>query len=67
MPTHHIQEHMIVTTDKGDMRIDKDGNMTPIPDELSDEQLEWVVGGQNCERFDRWRCRFLNEHKLPER
>ena len=67
MPTHHIQEHMIVTTDKGDMRIDKDGNMTPIPDELSDEQLEWVVGGQNYERFDRWRCRFLNEHKLPER
>ena len=67
MPIHHIQEHMIVTTDKGDMRIDKDGNMTPLPDELSDEQLEWVVGGQNYKRFDRWRCRFLNEHKLPER
>jgi len=67
MPSRNFQEHMIVTTDKGEMRVDKDGNMTPIPDELTDEQLEWVVGGQNYERFGRWRCRFLNEHTLPER
>ena len=30
--------------------------------ELSDEQLENVVGGQSPEAFEMWRVKYINEH-----
>jgi len=30
MPSHHVNKYMIVKTDKGYIRIDKDGNKFPI-------------------------------------
>ena len=39
--------------------------LTPLQDqELSTDQLEWVVGGQNYERHQRWRYKFLNAHNI---
>ena len=31
MPTRYIDKYMIVKTDKGYIRVDKDGNMKPLP------------------------------------
>ena len=30
MPTHHVNKYMIVKTDKGYIKVDKDGNKFPI-------------------------------------
>ena len=61
MPSRNFQEYMIVTTDKGEMRIDKDSNMSPIPDELTDEQLEQVRGGMAPPTFDIYRVKMIND------
>jgi len=31
--------------------------------ELTDEQLEYVVGGQTREKFEGWRCDMINEYR----
>ena len=61
MPSRNFQEYMIVMTDKGEMRIDKDGNMSPIPDELTDDQLEQVCGGMSSATFDMYRVQMIND------
>ena len=35
-----------------------------MTDELTDEQLEGVVGGAGREQFDHWRTGFMNENKI---
>ena len=35
-----------------------------MTDELTDEQLENVVGGAGREQFDYWRTEFMNENKI---
>lgn len=52
---------MIVMTDKGEVRVDKDGNMSPIPDELTDDQLEHVCGGMSGPTFDTYRVKMIND------
>jgi len=46
-------------------------NVKLLPDELSDEELEQVVGGMNYNQFQVWRVNYLNNflHQLydPER
>ena len=61
MPSRNFQEYMIVTTDKGEVRIDKDGNMSPIPDELTDDQLEHVRGGMSPPTFNMYRVKMIND------
>ena len=34
-----------------------------LPDELSEKQLEEVMGGMTQERFDLWRLEILNEDR----
>jgi bacteriocin-like protein len=33
----------------------------PISDELTDEQLENVIGGASSQRFNLWRVKIINE------
>jgi len=37
--------------------------MKVVPDELSDKQLESVVGGMSFEQFSEWRARIINEDR----
>ena len=32
--------------------------------ELSDTELEYVVGGQTREKFEEWRCNVINDYRL---
>lgn len=61
MPSRNFQEYMIVKTSQGEMRVDKDGNMSPMPDELTDEQLEQVHGGMTPSSFDVYRVKMVNK------
>ena len=36
----------------------------PVSDELTDEQLEYVVGGAPRQVFDAWRIKIINEWNL---
>ena len=37
MPRRDIKTYMIVKTNKGEVRVDKNGTQTPIPDEKKDK------------------------------
>ena len=36
----------------------------PVSDELTDEQLEYVIGGAPRQVFDAWRIKIINEWNL---
>jgi bacteriocin-like protein len=44
-----------------DEELDK---LNDVDKELSDEELENVIGGQSPSAFDHWRCELLNELKI---
>ena len=64
MPSRNFQEYMIVMTDKGEVRVDKDSNMSPIPDELTDDQPELVRGGMSSKTLS---ARMFNDSAGPQR